>query len=350
MAALARLTVSIIFFLTIFFGSVPQIACQTQPYKVGMILPLSGGLAPMGEAFRKGVSLFSLEHPETGTSLQFLFEDSQYDGKVAVAALRKFTAVDKVDLTVVWGNTPSGACAPVAESVRIPLLAVSMNPEAKGRTSVITFGPKIELLIQKIAEKLKAWNLQNPAAVSIDIGSALKGVSMLQKELNGNLVVKTVANEERDFRTLIALLRSQSIDGLLLFLMPEQAMTFARQAVELNYHPKIVGGDIFAEDSFQKRFAQELPELAFVYGAVTPEFIATLRERWGDASYFYESASGYSIAAMIARLGIEARGQPSSHMLQGFKAVPLDNLPVQGLRLLEDQEYGWHFENDARAY
>jgi ABC-type branched-subunit amino acid transport system substrate-binding protein len=320
-----------------------------EPLKVGMILPLTGPVAPMGEAFRKGVELYIEEQPGVKEFLALRYEDSRYDGKMTLGALQKLSSVDGVDVSVVWGNTPSGVAAPVAESKKLPLIALSMNPDARGRRYVVTFGPPTEHLVANIAQQFAAWKESAPAAVSIDLGNALMGIEMLRKLLKGNLKVMTVANEEKDFRPLILRLRNEKVSSLLLFLLPEQALTFARQTLELGYTPKVIGGDIFASETFQRSFASALPELCFSYGAVSDEFRARLQKRFGDSSYFFEAASGYAVVAILHRLMLEspATGQA---LFQGFSRVPLTGLPTEGLRLVQDSEYGTHFEAGAKIY
>ncbi len=325
------------------------IAEDSRRYRVGVLVPLSGSLAPMGEAFRRGIELSQKDG--AADHVQFMFEDHKYDGKTALTALHKLRGLDGIDLAVVWGNTPSGSCAPVAEQQEIPMLAVSMNPDAKGRRYVTTFGPPIESLIDRVAKQFEDWNLKEPGAVSVDLGNALIGIEMLRKQLDGKLLVKTIASDESDFKTLIAGLKSKGVDGLLLFATPEQALTFLRQSKSLHFFPKIIGGDVFAELSFHREALQLTQNLAFVYGAVDARFIKRLADIDGSPAYFFEVASGYALASMAEHLAMNVqKGSSKADPLSFLATVDLSKLPLPQMRFLEDSDYGRHFEVEGKVY
>lgn len=230
------------------------------------------------------------------------------------------------------------------------MLGVSMNPIAKGRRWVLSIGPPLETLILKVVDQFRAWKLERPGAISIDIGNALKGVEVLRQELGEKFYSKAIANDETDFKTLILGLRSKKIDGLLLLTMPEQALTFIRQAVQFNYHPQIVGGDVFADAAFRERAAQLFPDLSFVYGAVEDVFTARIKKRWNDTSYFFETATGYTIAILADRIGADLKAARSKGSIEALKHVDTSSVPMLGLKLLDSTEYGLHFENEGRIY
>lgn len=317
-------------------------------FKVGLALPLSGNLAPMGQAYRKGVELFFSDHPKEISRLNVIYDDHQYDGRSSASSCQKFSSINKVDLGIVWGNTPSGICAPIAENQKTPMLLLSMNPDAKGREYVLTFGPNLNLMVEKILEWYRTnVKSKRPAAVSINLGNALVGVEMVKKGLNGGLVDKIVANEEQDFRSLIASLKQQRVDAILMFLFPDQALTFARQAKEQNFEAPILGGDVFADEAFKKQFTSDLPKLDLIYGAVDPAFVERLRARFGEASYFFESACGYAVMELVSRAS--KRAHPSG-IIASLKEAELGRGPVLGLEYKIDSEFGNHFETGYAVY
>lgn len=313
-------------------------------WKIGVITSLSGPIAPMGEAFKRGFELFQRENPNS--PLEFLFEDHRYDGKAAVSAFRKLKDFNHVDLNIVWGNTPGDSCAPIAEQEKFPTIAISMNPVSKGRTQVLSLGPPLEKLLAKVLEQFKAWNLAHPEAVSIDIGNALKGMEDLKISLNGNFNLTVVASEEADFKSILLGLRARHADGLVLLLMPQQAMTFLKQAKDLNFFPKIIGGDVFADQEFRAAGAKLSPGLSYVYGAVDPVFVEKVASVYRNTSYFFETATGYTVAMLAQRAW--ASGTPK--ILDSFASVKLDGVPILGLELKDSQDLGRHFESAGSIY
>ena len=184
------------FTLTSIFFSTALFAESKATFKVGIIAPLSGAVAPMGEAFRDGFSLYLKDNPACTQKVDLIFEDGKYDGKTTVTAFHKLRAEDKVNLSIVWGNTPASVLAPIAESKKSPMLAVAYTPEAKGRSSVITFGPKTKTLSKKIAEEFKHWNLKRPAAIAVNAGNILEEIEYVNEMLGGTLYTQTVSTKE----------------------------------------------------------------------------------------------------------------------------------------------------------
>lgn len=333
----------------VFFPSAISASPQAR-FTVGVIAPLSGPVAPMGDAFRRGFERFEKEHPSCASQATLKFEDGKYDGKATSTAFKKLVAADRVDFTIVWGNTPASVVAPIAESKKAPLLAIAFKPEAKGRSHVITFGPKTKDLAAKIAAELRAWNLKRPAAVTVNIGDALAGIDHVKDFLGGDLDVRVVALEEGDFRTILTQLRAKGVDGMIAFLLPDQALNFAKQAAEIHFTPPIIGGDVFADVDFGGRVSAYLPRLAFVYGAVDPDFTQRIKQRPGGSSYLFEIASGYTMGELSCTLAEMWSKNHDLNLIDAIKTVVFKHSPIVGLRLGHDEEYGLHFENEARIY
>lgn len=336
-------------FIVIWTFGFASFVCADEKVHVGYSLPLSGALAPMGEAFKKGVDLYFEDHAGDRAKISVVYDDHRYDGKAAVSSCQKFISVDKVNFLVVWGNTPAGVCAPIAERAHAPTLVLSMNPDALDRTYVTSLGPNMGKMVAEVVKYFKTQTkAKNPAAVTINIGNALEAVKLIKEGLGGKLFEKVVMTEEQDFRTIIAVLKSQNIDAAMLFLLPEQAMSFARQAAELNFIVPIVGGDVFADDEFRRNFSGILPSLSLVYGAADTKFVDRLRAKYGNASYFFESACGYAVMELISR-SIAGRSA-NEPLLAALKRVNTDGTPVLGLEMKRDAEYGTHFETGFAIY
>ncbi len=324
-------------------------ADDKEPTQVGMVIPLSGPLAEMGASFRRGVELYRADHPEAQVS--FVFEDHKYDGKSAVTALHALRAQKDVELVVVWGNAPSSAAAPVAEQQKLPMLAVSMNPDARGRKFVVSLGSPIERVANTVVEKLRSSGTLHPGAVVIDIGNALEAIELIDRGLGGGALKKIVANEEVDFKPILSQFKSRSIDGIVLFLLPQQALTFLKQAKQMEYFPHIIGGDVFAVESFQKEALEFTQKASLVYGAVNPDFRERLSKIPDGSSYFFEAATGYSVAAISGALVERWKGGASSgDPLEVSSSLDLKGLPISSLEFKEDSSFGRHFEAGVSIY
>ena len=326
------------------------VSAKPSDFKIGVLLPLSGQFSEMGLAFKNGLDLYLKDHPDVAGSLRFVLEDHKYEGKTTATAFQKLRTVDQVKLMVVWGNTPSGTCAPIAEQYKLPTIALSFNPDAKGRNYVVTFGPRTDPQIQKVADQLKTWNVAVPGAVSVDMGNALLAVESLKKKVDKELFVRTVAVQEMDFMPTLLNLKAKHADGLLVFLSPDQALVFARQAAQIEYQPKVVGGDVFAKQEFREQVTRYLHDVRYVYGAVEENFVKRLVDEQKSSSYFFEVASGYTIAALLDRVNGVMASLPASDPMQVLQTVDRVGVPIIGVKLLKDEEYGLHFETESTIY
>jgi branched-chain amino acid transport system substrate-binding protein len=337
-----------LFLMFVNHSSLNSAYAETKEIKVGVILPLSGEVAPMGQAFRRGLELFEKDFPKS--PLHLVIDDHRYDGKATVSALHKLKDFDKVALQVVWGNMPGDTVAPIAEHERIPLIAISMNPVGKDRNYVISMGPPTDKLLTKVAEQLTEWQIKNAAAISIDIGNALDALNMLKTKMNGALDIKPIANNETDFKTLISSLKSKKVDGLFLMTLPAQALTFLRQAKQMKFAPKIIGGDVFADTEFQKEASKYTDSLYFVYGAAEDGFVKRLSAEFKDTSYFFEAATGYSLGMVLQQAAQQSSTNSAEDFFKSLRAVNTTGTPLRGLTLSRSPEYGLHFETEGSIY
>ena len=92
------------------------------PIKIGLILPLTGDAADIGQAQKNAVEL-ALEQLKD-SNIQLIFEDDRLQTNDAVTAAQKLVNVDKVDAII--GPSWSGAAlavAPIAESSKTLLIS-----------------------------------------------------------------------------------------------------------------------------------------------------------------------------------------------------------------------------------
>jgi ABC-type branched-subunit amino acid transport system substrate-binding protein len=303
----------------------------------------------MGEAVQRGIELFQKDNPSE--DVEFVFEDHKYDAKTAITALHIIRNVGGAELIVVWGNTPASACAPIAQQQKFPMIAASMNPDARKRSFVVTLGAPVSKVVEKIYEQFVTWSIRKPAAVSVDIGNALQALEILNKKLAGILSTKVVSSDEIDFKSIILGLKAKGVDGVVLFLIPQQAMTFLRQAKQMNYLPKIVGGDVFADETFQREAAALTNSFVFIYGSVPKPFMQRVQKLFGSLSYFYETAVGYSLASLASSVvHLDKSNSKVQGVIDRLSKLELSSLPLGNPIFLDTPEEGRHIEVDAGIY
>lgn len=74
-----------------------------------------------------------------------------------------------------------------------------------------------------------------------------------------------------------------------------------------------------------------------------------VKEKFGSKSFFFETASGYTVAALATRIS-SMRDQTSGVSMEKFEEIDLAGLPTKNLRLVNDREYGRHFESKTEVY
>ncbi len=98
--------------------------------KVGLMVPLSGDVAPYGESVKKAAEL-AVKDLGLEDKMELVIEDSKCEGKEAVTVINKLVGVDKVQAVI--GELCSGASIPasaVANQYKVPMISpASTSPE-----------------------------------------------------------------------------------------------------------------------------------------------------------------------------------------------------------------------------
>jgi len=96
---------------------------------LGVVLPLSGPYAKIGESILRGIALGSGIYADSPSRLRLLVRDSAGDAGIAAAATRELTASG---VAAVFGPVRSSeavAAAPIAESAQVPLLSFARRDD-----------------------------------------------------------------------------------------------------------------------------------------------------------------------------------------------------------------------------
>lgn len=233
----------------LFFGS-RQIWSKVSPnkdvYKVGVILPLSGDLASIGENSKNGALLAyqSLDKNQK-EKLKLIFEDDRFDPKSTVAAFNKLTNIDRADLIICATSGPCSAIASLAEQSKIPLIAVASNPKIQANKNFVV---RLEIAPSEEAKSLlnylKDKDFNRIASIIATQDGILAGYTELKKDFNFS--DKEVYSERvdptlNDFKTSLTKILARDPDVIFVGLLPGRAGDFGRQAKELGYMGKFIG-------------------------------------------------------------------------------------------------------------
>ncbi len=106
--------------LSIVIFSACNNSTQTYTIKIGVILPLTGKYAVIGEGEKKGIDMAidSLKKKFPDTKFQIVFEDFASETKNAVTAANKLISIEKVDAIITSTTAASEAVSPVADKAQ----------------------------------------------------------------------------------------------------------------------------------------------------------------------------------------------------------------------------------------
>jgi branched-chain amino acid transport system substrate-binding protein len=191
---------------------------------VGVVLPLTGLLAEMGNTEKKAIELaLSQKKIDGSRGLRVLFEDGKGDAKAVVAAANKLAGIDKVAMLITSTSGGSLAARPVAETFGIPLIAFCMDAEiaAKSPTTV-----RYYLGLEEESNAIVKYLLGLPADTKIAIlhGAISAWVSAvntiyrprLSSHFSAPALIEEYDLKSRDFRSQLAKIKSANVRVLVI--------------------------------------------------------------------------------------------------------------------------------------
>ena len=282
-------------------GSARLEAQSPAPASVGIILPLSGAVAPIGESIRNGI-VFAQQELDLAQRIRFLFDDDQFQPAKTVAAFRRFADAEKVSGLLVFGMGQGFAVNMLAEQVKTPLIVIGIDPRlAEGKNFVMRFFPSIDTIFQALLKEVhrRGYRSLALAATAVDAMLALK--ERFEKEAPGLVVYsESFLPDERDFSAAVARIRKSEAEAVGLLLMPPQVSAFARQLREKQFPGKIFGAHPMENQAEFSAAQGALDDSWFVSAAVTadPTFFDRYSRQFPGAPEHYASM-GYDIGKLF---------------------------------------------------
>jgi len=243
----AGLIIFALFITGLVFGS-KQLLSKTQmeapKYKVGIILPLSGDLASLGESTKNGV-LLALKNSKLNEKIEVVFEDDHFDPTATVASFNKLTSIDGVNALICFASGPCSAIAPLAENNKTPLIAIASNPKIQENKNFVV---RLEIAPSEEAKTLLAYlktKQYNRIASIITMQDGVQaGYAELKKDqfyTDKEAYSENVAPDLKDFRANLTKILEQKPDLIFVGLLLGQAGDFGRQAKEMGYTGDFIG-------------------------------------------------------------------------------------------------------------
>lgn len=226
-----------------------------EPIKIGAILPLSGDFAVFGEAINRGALLAIDEAKAQGLDIWYISEDDHSTAVGSTNAANKLIKTDKIDGAITATVQEVKPVAPLFLSAGIPLVATwDSNDYIKtAGEDIFTIGFSTEGAGQKMASYAKNnLNLSRVAVIAQedDWSSLIAGSFEKEfKKLGGSVLVSERVNpNQKDFRTVLAKIKTARVDGIYFPFLPNTIAPFARQAREIGIEGALMTGDSISLD------------------------------------------------------------------------------------------------------
>jgi ABC-type branched-subunit amino acid transport system substrate-binding protein len=270
------------------------------PVKIGLILPLSGPAAELGNyalyGAQEAVSKLGDRAP-----VQLVIEDDALDPKRSLAAFQKLTTGDKVSIVFSLASGPSNAIAPIAERIKVPLVALAGDTAvSRGRAHVIRsrISSRNEGLL--LGQQIKKSGAKKTVLVCAENEFTLGVCAGVNEALGGNLQIDEVAPHETDFRSLINRIKSRNADSILLSLMPGKISLFAKQLLDLRLPYALWSTSWLYNQKEVDGAAGALNGARFVGPVCQKQFHNVIAEKHGDAASIAYSALYYELVSILA--------------------------------------------------
>jgi ABC-type branched-subunit amino acid transport system substrate-binding protein len=263
-------------------------------------------IAEYGTAVRNGIELAKKHHPERFAGVEIIFEDSQWDPKVAISAFRVLSAQRTVDLIFNWGNPTSEAVASIAEQNRIPTVVMSSDPRiAANKRYLVRTVNAADQIGNVLSKEIVRRGFHSVGIILAD-NSYVRGVveglaSSLPKDVRLD-VVDRVPLDTQDFRTVVSKMKVRKYDVVGVMLISGQISSFYRQMKAQDFARPSFGPD-FLDSPSELSAAGPAAEGAFHPNFdVSEDFRSSYLATFGNEVQIAFAANAYDVANLVAEL------------------------------------------------
>jgi branched-chain amino acid transport system substrate-binding protein len=230
---------------------------KTSKLKIGVVVPLTGNLAFIGEAIKNGIEL-GIRKNSMQDLLQVIYEDSKGNVKDGLAAVQKLVDFDKPSVMIVNLTTVALAARPILD--KAPLLAIYMSTHPyvldsspNGIRLFINGAQESELLAKYITENSKYRKVTVLSVADAYGDGTVRFLEPLLKSEKFDVSFQKYELTSPEFRSLAAKIKQIGTDALVI-------IGYGREYPMLfdNLQEQQWSGDIFGNLSFANLASQNL--------------------------------------------------------------------------------------------
>ncbi len=219
----------------------PAAAADTDPIKIGLILPMTGQQASTGRQIDAAVKLYLAQNNPVinGRKIEVIVKDDAGTPDTTRRLAQELVVNDKVVALAGFGITPSAlATAPIATQSKTPMVVMAAATSAI--TEASPFVVRTSFTLPQAAVAMAEWANKNKIKKVVtlvsDYGPGIDAEKYFSERLalNGGVVVEKLRTPLRapDFAPVLQKVRDASPGALFVFLPSGQGAAFMKQFAE----------------------------------------------------------------------------------------------------------------------
>lgn len=286
--------------------------------KIGVILPLSDETASLGEKVRNGIKL-AVNSYDLENRIEFIYEDGKIEPKNAVTAYQKLKSIDKAKLMIgPFGPDQTMAIAPLLDKNNILINISLCEDRFQKYPQIFCTYPSIPDQTMGGVEAIQHANVKKLGIIAPtgELGDLIIQSLENYQEDGGYkiLVIERIKQGDTDFRTPIAKLKVQNVEGIYLASLPDEGYRLLKQINELQFNGKVFA--VF--DAVEEKLVElgKAAEGVYLPGHISPLFEKEFVEKY-EATY-------HEVPDMYGALG-------HSTAITLLQALEENNLSTDGL-------------------
>lgn len=242
-------------------GAAGAALAQAAPFKIGLILPMTGQQATTGRQIEAAAKLWMAQNGDTiaGRKVELILKDDTSVPDVTRRVAQELVVNDKVDVLAGFGITPSAlATAPIATQSKTPL--VVMAAATSSITEASPYVVRTSFTLPQAAVAMADWaprnGIKNVVTLVTDYGPGLDAEKYFSERFifNGGKVTEKLRVPLRnpDFAPFLQKVRDQKPDALFVFVPSGAGAAVMKQFGERGMDKagiKLIGtGDVTDDD------------------------------------------------------------------------------------------------------
>jgi branched-chain amino acid transport system substrate-binding protein len=280
---------------------------EAEPYRLGVIVPLSGDAHIWGQRIRQGVELAVEAHPG---KFEVFFEDEGFcDAQRALSAAQFLLHQKKVDALIMGCLAGFKTVMPVAERSNVLVLSAGLltgNPE-DARPLAISLAGQIASEAHALMSAMRARGVKSVSVFRMEDEFTQALASHFQTGEPRSLSDFPVKNTETDFRTGLAQAAQRKPDALFTCLGEQQLLAFMRQRDALGMKLPVYGPYMVEGNNLTEADRKQLEGIIYTYPSLKEEsdpeyraFLEKFRSRFGGTDAAAQSVYVYDGVMILA--------------------------------------------------